>query len=221
MTVTSANYSSIEEVWGEQFPSASKTKKEKRKKIVDPICELYEMGNNNGYTENDLITYANNYFERQDKGKNQDFQRSMNDLVTVFDNTPSSSTPQASNRHYRENPSRFVDVNPHNTYYDTTEDDEDIQQINKYKEAIRNDVYIAPAPRNVSESGYTPAPSRKQAQLNKRRQYAPVDDDDDIEEFEDSKTSRFAFIDLLLYIVSGIILIFVMEQFVKIGILLQ
>ena len=216
MTVTSANYSSIEEVWGEQFPSASKSKKEKRKKIVDPICELYEMGNNNGYTDNDLITYANTYFEKQDKGKNRDYQRSMNDLVTVFDNTPSRNTTQASV--YRENPTRYVDINTHNTYYDTTEDDEDTQQIQQYKEATTKSVSIAPAPRNISEAGYTPAHS---SQSHKKRQYAPIDDDDYVEEYEDTKTSNFAFIDLLLYIVSGIILIFVMEQFVKIGILLQ
>jgi hypothetical protein len=218
MTVTSANYSSIEEVWGEQFPSASKPKKEKRKKIVDPICELYEMGNNNGYTENDLITYANNYFERQDKGKNRDYQRTMNDLVTVFDNTPSSNTPQASVN--RENPSRYVEVNTHNEYYDTTEDDEDTQHIQQYKASMDRNVSIAPAPRNISEAGYTPA-SRQQTHAYRKRQYAPINDDDYIEEYEDTKNGNFAFIDLLLYIVSGIILIFVMEQFVKIGILLQ
>ena len=220
MTVTSANYSSIEEVWGEQFPAASKSKKEKRKKIPDPICELYEMGNNNGYTENDLITYANNYFERQDKGKNRDYQRSMNDLVTVFDNTPSSNTPQASV--YRENPSRYVDVNAHNTYYDTTEDDEDTHQIQQYKDATsRKNVSIAPAPMNISETGYTPTYSRQPTQAHKKYQYSQVNDDDYVEEYEDNKTGSFAFIDLLLYIVSGIILIFVMEQFVKIGMLLQ
>lgn len=219
MTVTNTTYSSIEEVWGEQFPSGSKPKKEKRKKIVDPLCELYEMGNNNGYTENDLITYANTYFERQDKGKNREFQRSMNDLATVFD-TPSSNTPQSSTRHYRENPSRYVNINAHNTYYDTTEDDEDMQQIQQYNDTVKNVSSVAPAPRNVSEAGYTPAPRRNP--LNKKRgTYAPIQDDDDVEDFEDNTSSRFAFIDLLLYIVSGIILIFVMEQFVKIGMLLQ
>ena len=140
----------------------------------------------------------------------------MNDLVTVFDNTPSSNTPQVPV--YRENPSRYVDINTHNTYYDTTEDDEDAEQIQQYKEASGRSVSIAPAPRNISEAGYTPTHSR---QGHKKRQYAPINDDDYVEEYEDSKTSNFAFIDLLLYIVSGIILIFVMEQFVKIGILLQ
>jgi hypothetical protein len=219
MTVTNANYSSIEEVWGEQFPSASKPKKEKRKKIVDPLCELYEMGNNNGYTENDLITYANSYFERQDKGKNKEFQRSMNDLVSVFE-TPSSNTPQSSMYHYRENPSRHVNINAHNTYYDTTEDDEDLQQIQQYNDSSKKVSSIAPAPRNIQEASYAPAPHHNQ--LNRKRgTYAHINDDDDVEEVEDSSSSRFAFIDLLLYIVSGIILIFVMEQFVKIGILLQ
>ncbi len=214
MTVTRANYSSIDEVWGDSFPtaSASKPKKEKRKKVVDPICELYEMGNNNGYTENDLITYANSYFERQDKGKNRDFQKGINDFATVFDNTPSSTPAQ----HFRESPTRYVNINPHNTDYDVTEGDEDIAQIQRFAEDKKEVVSFSPAPRNKTESGYAPAASQY-----KPRKPLPIDDDDEIEEYENYKSSRFAFIDLLLYVVSGIILIFVMEQFVKIGILLQ
>jgi hypothetical protein len=210
MTVTSTNYSSIEEVWGDTFPTStsSKTKKEKRKKIIDPICELYEMGNNNGYTENDLITYANNYFEKQEaekgRGRNRD-QKTMNDLVTVFDTQPSSSSPS----HYRESPSRYVDINPHNTFYDVTENEDDMTHIRRFKEQSN---VPKPSSRNVVESRYTPASS-----YNSK----PTVENLDIEEYEDLKSNQFAFIDLLLYIVSGIILIFVMEQFVKIGILLQ
>jgi hypothetical protein len=62
-----------------------------------------------------------------------------------------------------------------------------------------------------------------------RRPMKKIRDVDVNESFMDSiynnktngKSSSMAFLDLLLYIVSGIILIFVMEQFVKIGVMLQ
>lgn len=155
MTVTSTNYSSLEEVWGETF---SQKKKEKRKKVVDPICELYEMGNNNGYTENDLVSYANSYFDRHDKNV---YQRPVNDTYT------------------RERPVKHVNVRSNG-------------DIEDEKEFADN----TPPPTRISN------PSHMHYD---EEEYAP----------------KFAFIDLLLYIVSGIILIFVMEQFVKIGMLLQ
>jgi hypothetical protein len=167
MTVTSTNYSSLEEVWGDTF---SQKKKEKRKKVVDPICELYEMGNNNGYTENDLVNYANSYFDRHDKNV---YQRPVNDTYT------------------RERPVKHVSVRSNGDI----EDD---------KEFVDTDHSIStPLPRTSHPSSH---PNSQPNHMNyDDEEYAP----------------KFAFIDLLLYIVSGIILIFVMEQFVKIGMLLQ
>lgn len=204
MTVTNTNYSSIEEVWGESFGPPHKSKREKKKKIIDPICELYEQGNNSGYTENDLISYANDYFEKQDKGKNRKYQKSMNDLVTVFGNETDAV-------YHRERPSRHVEVNGHNDFYDTTienEEDEDIYDIQRHKQKVN--IEYAPTPTS------TPTPRN----AYKKKTY---DDVEEYEDFEQNATlpSKFAFIDLLLYVVSGIILIFVMEQFVKIGLLLQ
>jgi hypothetical protein len=159
MTVTSTNYSSLEEVWGDTF---SQKKKEKKKKVVDPICELYEMGNNNGYTENDLVNYANSYYDRHDKHDKYDknlYQRPVNDTYT------------------RERPVKRVNVQTRG-------------DIEEEKEFVDTDMTprISPMTHTFDEEEYAP---------------------------------KFAFIDLLLYIVSGIILIFVMEQFVKIGLLLQ
>lgn len=158
MTVTSTNYSSLEEVWGETF--SHNKKKEKRKKVVDPICELYEMGNNNGYTENDLVSYANSYFDRHDKNL---YQRPVNDTYT------------------RERPVKHVSVRSNG----------DIDDEKEFSDST------PPSPPRMSNPTHT------------------------MNYDEDDFTPKFAFIDLLLYIVSGIILIFVMEQFVKIGMLLQ
>lgn len=163
MTVTSTNYSSLEEVWGETF---SVKKKEKRKKVVDPICELYEMGNNNGYTENDLVSYANSYFDRHDKNV---YQRPVNDTYT------------------RERPVKNISVRSNGDVEDEKE-------------------FIDTIPPQSPQSPQSPP-----------RIPHPIHTNYDEEDY----TPKFAFIDLLLYIVSGIILIFVMEQFVKIGMLLQ
>lgn len=184
MTVKSTNYSSLEEVWGETFNPSQKPKKEKKKKVHDPICELYEMGNNNGYNDSDIVSYANNYLtgnsEKYDKTL---YQRSMND------NTASSKqAPQ----HERERPVREVVVSNERSVYDVSDNDDVIEdkKHENFQQPLR---YF------------------------KERHRVPDDDDDEL----DTSTSNFAFIDLLLYIVSGIILIFVMEQFVRIGLLLQ
>lgn len=186
MTVSSTNYSSLEEAWGESFSSStSRPKKEKRKKVVDPICELYEMGNNNGYTDNDLVSYANTYVEKHDKSR---YQRAMEEDQDVLPHRP------------RERPVRHVDILPHQMDYDVTDNEDEPYYTEKRPHVV--------APQQLKKE--QPRPSR-----NYKRTVV-IDDDE-----ERSDPSSFAFIDLLLYIVSGIILIFVLEQFVKIGLLLQ
>lgn len=188
MTVRSANYSSLDEVWGESFHSSSKPKKEKRKKIVDPICDLYQMGNNSGYNDNDLVNYANNYFEKYDKTP---YNRTMNNHVNdhIISQEEDDVLPK---QYHRERPVRQVSISDDKEIYDVTDtDDVPLQE--------------------------EPPKGKKQP---KEQFYASNFYHDDEEE-PDNTTSNFAFIDLLLYVISGIILIFVMEQFVKIGLLLQ
>lgn len=188
MTVTSTNYSSLDEVWGESFNPSQKSKKEKKKKIHDPICELYEMGNNNGYNDNDIVNYANNYFERYDKTP---FQRTMNDHV---------ATQQSFAHTEREKPTREVVVTATRSDYDVSDTD---------------DVAHHAKPTTAKKE-----PFQQPIQYFSKGSKGRYNDDDE-EESDLSSPSGFAFIDLLLYIISGIILIFVMEQFVKIGLLLQ
>lgn len=192
MTVTSTNYSSLEEVWGESFNPSSKVKKEKRKKVVDPICELYEMGNNNGYTENDLISYANSFVEQQEKSSK--FARGG--LLDEHPNVQVKMQAAAQSA---------------NTEYDVPQQRTVVDQVPNYDEDI-----VEQEPE--LEQAYVAPPPKKAPRVVKQTR-VHVEDYRDAE--EDDTTNRFAFIDLLLYIVSGIILIFVMEQFVKIGLLLQ
>ncbi len=191
MTVRSANYSSLDEVWGESFNSSGKTKKEKRKKIVDPICDLYQMGNNAGYTENDLVSYTNNYFEKYDKTP---YQRTMNDNILVNDDV---MPKQYRERPERERPVRQVSIVDDRQTYVVSDMDDTVQPQENT---------------TIIENKYN---------INQKEKFFPsryyTDDDDEPE----NTATNVAFIDLLLYVISGIILIFVMEQFVKIGLLLQ
>lgn len=187
MTVRSANYSSLDEVWGESYNSSSKPKKEKRKKIVDPICDLYQMGNNAGYTDNDLVSYANNYFEKYDKTP---YNRTMNNHVNDHINSQDDNDVLPKQYH-RERPVRQVTISDDVETYDVT----DIDDVPEEKPKMNK-------------------------QAPREQFYASRYHNDDDEE-PDNTTTNFAFIDLLLYVISGIILIFVMEQFVKIGLLLQ
>jgi hypothetical protein len=189
MTVTSTNYSSLDEAWGENF-NHQKPKKEKRKKIVDPICELYEMGNNSGYNENDLVSYANDYFEKYDKTK---YQRAMNDE----NNDVLPHAPQS--QEMRERPVRQVAISSGRNTYDVTDDDD----------VHGKAVVQRPMPRTIQRV-------EKPQESFRSHSHNKYDNED-----EEPVGQSFAFIDLLLYIVSGIILIFVMEQFIKIGLLLQ
>jgi len=209
MTVTSTNYSSLDEVWGDAFsvPSApaqssspssatARSRKEKRRKGQDPICDLYEMGNNNGYNDNDIVSYANNYVEKYDKTP---YQRTMNNATAV-----AASDDVMGRQQDRERPQREVVISNARDTYDVTDADDVVERttINTKKEAFTD----------------THLPARYFKNHNSNRvQYE--DDDEDLS--SSSPTNGFAFIDLLLYIISGIILIFVMEQFVKIGLLLQ
>lgn len=181
MTVTSTNYSSLDEVWGDSFQPSGKTKKEKKKKVIDPICELYEMGNNNGYSENDLISYANSFIEQHDSA-----------AAKMSKNGGMDTQQRLSRSDYDVRPQRDVVEEPVERYQDTADETE----------------YMAPPPKP------TPRAPVRMTRPVKETYYREIDDDEE-------PVSRFAFIDLLLYIVSGIILIFVMEQFVKIGLLLQ
>lgn len=191
MTVTSTNYSSLDEVWGESFNPSQKPKKDKKKKVHDPICELYEMGNNNGYNDNDIVSYANNYFEKYDKTP---YQRSMNNDRTQHD--------EVLPRQDREKPVREVAISSTRDAYDVSDEDDTVERKEAFQQSLPTRYFV----------------DKTQHSNKKQKHYVEESDDDEVEA---SPSNGFAFIDLILYIISGIILIFMMEQFVKIGLLLQ
>jgi hypothetical protein len=101
-------------------------------------------------------------------------------------------------QYMRERPVREVVISSDKQMYDVTDDD-DVSVIEQ-------------PPQVVKPQAQKPLPKEK---FQSMRYFN--DDEDEPEQ----TTNNFAFIDLLLYVISGIILIFVMEQFVKIGLLLQ
>lgn len=228
MTVFNTGYSTLDEAWGEPYlsPSLQKKKKKKNVETQDPICELYAMGNNH-YQDSDIVSYANQYFEKHDKTK---YQKPM------------------MTRREPENP-RKVDIrdgsvyaygSPYADQTDTTYVDEEIEQEIPQ---MTQEQYIAPADTiEQTRQLAAPIPSVRGDQRDSGDRIDQQNISDfyernrtrraimnDTQEFYMSeldpdyykKDSAFNMMDIILYILSGVILIFMMEQFVKIGTMLH
>jgi hypothetical protein len=197
MTVTSTTYSSIEEAWADNYLSPSLQKKPKKKRS-DPICELYE----NGYAyphysqeDSDIVSYANKYFDKYNKSKYQ-----------------------KSKMHTREKQPKHVEISPD---YDLPLADADIpprdskQVIEKYNwmpdEDEDDDDFTQPHEHKEEYEAEPPRP--------RRAKHREAFDDEDFQ--KEYCNTGFNHSDLALYVVSGIIMIFMMEQFVKIGVSLR
>lgn len=200
MTVITASYSSIEEAWADSYLSPSiqkpKSKKSSKKRDlpppVDPICDLYEMG---GHDDADLVKYANSYYETHEKSKYQ--------------------KPRMLER---EKQPKVIDVDvPEDLLYGAP--------VRPMPSSPEN--RISPPPRPVPQEPDSDAESEDNEIPNERQKNEMIyydskeayqSDDDDAWA---QKNRVFNHFDLALYIISGIILIFMMEQFVKIGLMLK
>ena len=114
----------------------------------------------------------------------------------------------------------------------TQEQESDFEEYlpqEKPKKPTRQEYYYTSTESDENEEPeYMPPPPRKVRQERKKRYVEPETDyESDYEEEYQMKKPRnkkkngLAFLDILLYVLSGIILIFLLEQFVKIGINLQ
>ena len=235
--VHNPGYSSIEDAWGTLNPMLHKKKKKKSK---DVLCDLYELGHTNGnYDELDMIRAANydkSRFQRdraasRESAKHVNIDKSdmrsvQDDLAPIYDKgsliendfMTAMHESQCSNRTtpLPEFKSHFS--NEYDSFFKpltTNDEDADEQPDPEYQEfkdiLNKRAPAPAPAPREpeiVSAGGYE-KPGNKM--YFEEEFYEPV-----------SKSSTATgFLDVILYIVSGIILIFMMEQFVKIGRMLQ
>lgn len=174
MSTFSANYSSLDEVWGDAYMKKPK-KTGTKTKPKDPICELYEMGSpSKAYTETDLIEYVNSYVPGDAYSK-VDYSKQMQPKTRG-----------------------------------------DSQNINAGGVGSCQSTSLPHVPQAKDEVKQLEVPA-----------VVPIQDDsDDVLDFmgymDKSFGSHSSSIttpmgDIALYIVSGIILIFMMDQFVKLG----
>lgn len=210
------NYATIEEAWGDLSG-----RRKKKSKTQDPICDLYEQKvNTSAYSQLDLVNNSNDQFEKSK------YQRNMDED--------------------RESIVKNVIINEQKQYYDIS-DQESKSLFEKQFDIKHPDLFSeeCEAPQKPARPVYKPRqsaphPTRtypvvypENYNRNARENYDDGDSDD-VEEYiykrqpyyeqylDDygytKKTkSNLVYVDLILYLISGIILIFLLEQFVQIG----
>lgn len=206
MTVTGTNYCSIDEAWGDLTGGKKKDSKRRKQPVQDPICDLYESrANTSTYSaETDLVRFANDYYNRSASGQENNI---------------------------RETTPKTVKINPSESMYDLSSDNANKSAFEKQfemklppmydvKEEMDEEEEVMPMPK--AEMRRQPMPSTPQIDT-----YNNFDNYDESNNYQEMKRHHYArysnlqILDLVLYVVSGIILIFLLEQFVKIGIHLQ
>jgi hypothetical protein len=230
MTVFNTSYSTIHEAWGDNYLSPSLQKKQKKKKIhpqSDPICDLYENGNNS-YNDTDIVSYANKFYEKYEKGKYQKprmLEREQQPRIVDFGDSPVAPH----NKDVVAQMKQMIDEEEEDitTYYDTyskSEKQASPQQLKVHATSNpENDNYHENYQDDEEEDGskrYTEKFANKTSRdkiLYDTHEYYLGEEDPDFYK----KNMHFNYFDVILYIISGIILIFMMEQFVKVGMLLH
>jgi hypothetical protein len=224
-------YAPLNEVWGDM---SGKKKKKSKSTHQDPVCDLYEMkGNSSAYSETELVNYV------YDKARNQrtynDKQPKVRTVVVeqeeeVYDSKPlpkSLFESQFDIKHPgnfdMEDPKEYmVKACSASQRDDEGEylEDEEVPKKNNNRQwempAYDSDVEDErPSRRPVKEVFYEEEPRKYIRQERKR--YV---DEEDVQPPRKNK-QRYVYLDILLYVLSGIILIFLLEQFVRIGINMQ
>lgn len=222
MTVFNTGYSSLEEAWGEPYlsPSLQQPKKKKKKQLPindspsDPICDLYAMGNNH-YQDSDIISFANQFYDKHDKvmyqkplmldrEKHPKTMEIRDGSVYAYGAPLSSVVPESSEKERDE----VIEI-PQSTEPDVVDPVEQAYTSDAMYE--EDDEAAAPAPRNRYDN------TKTIETMKASHDYYLSERDPDYYR----KDTAFQWMDVMLYILSGIILIFMMEQFVKVGMHLQ
>ena len=212
-------YATLSEAWGDDLSSK---KKKKKMPAQDPICDLYEMkGSSSAYTEADLVNYA------YDKNKSQ---RTYNDTQQTKKLTLEDET---------------FDINqslPKSLF----EKQFEVRHPQEFEMEDPQDYMVRSCPATkrqpVAQEYEAPPQPPTPPQHPKRRDYFEdeepprrvrqerVYDESDLESESEydyvrpsqrKKKNKYLYLDLILYVLSGIILIFLMEQFIRIGINMQ
>lgn len=241
--VYSNNYCSIEDAWGNLTGPLSKDKK-KKKKVRDPICELYDMSANASYDELEVVNAANSIeFDKYNKSKYQRDRQaarekpkylqidasSYDDHVPLYEQKVTDDmdldkqfASSATNAQCSKSKIRMPDFESHFNPLTAEPNDDDEESVADFKEFkhILNKKKQEDFSEGEEEEEAAPPKGAE-----KKRMVSESFTDDDYYGVpmrnSNAPQSNMAYLDLILYIVSGMILIFVMEQFVKIGLMLQ
>lgn len=218
MTVFNTGYSSLEEAWGEPYLSPSlqqqKKKKKKQQPILDspsdPICDLYAMGNNH-YQDSDIISFANQFYDKHDKVVYQ------KPLMLDREKHPKTMEIRDGSVYAYGAPLSSVVSDTADRERDEVVEVPKLQDQEEQNEAtFTEDNYM------YDENEGPPAPVDRTN--NKTIETMKASHDYYLSEHDPDyyrKDTAFQWMDVMLYLLSGIILIFMMEQFVKVGMHLQ
>ena len=230
MTVFPTSYCTIDEAWGDLRAKKSS----KRVKQQDPVCELY----NNDDVE--LVKFANEYYDKTR------YQRNSKAQQHTFEEHEREAPTR--NVHIKKNlPSKYVAKDQNCTLFEKQFEmklppmheelmEEDFEVSGVGEESDSRDLRDSRDSRDLRDSR-DPRDSRDlrdysgvSEETRRRERYIDEERDEDYnykspfvtgEEVIRKSYSNLHILDVILYVVSGIILIFLLEQFVRIGMNLQ
>lgn len=237
-------YAPLNEVWGDM---SGKKKKKSKSPPQDPICDLYEMkGNSSAYSETELVNYV--YDKARNQRTYNDKQPRSGSVVVVDQEEVYDSKPLPKSLFESQfdikHPGNFDMEDPKEYMVracSASRDDEgEYFEDEAPKKKVYNRQWEQPAydsdiederPKRVAKESFyeeeeeRPAP-RKTYTKQERRRYIDETDDEYVsgpvpKNKQKQSKPRYVYLDILLYVLSGIILIFLMEQFVRIGINMQ
>jgi hypothetical protein len=200
------NYATIEEAWGGDLSGRRK----KKTKTQDPICELYAQ------SQVDLVNNSNAQFEKSKHQRNMkplanssETDRETFDKKIVIDEDKKYYDISDKPNHISSSLFEKQFEIQHPKMYDEDDDCSSDKEFEIIKQKV-NKVY------DEEEEDLEQYVYKKQ--LSPRPQKKVQYYDDYLEEFGyEQKKTKLVYLDLLLYIISGIILIFLLNQFVEIG----
>lgn len=196
MTVHHTSYASLDEIWANSYLSPEIQELEKQKapkpKRRDPLCDLYEKG----YVDDDIVSYA--------------YEKSRFQNPRMMDREPNNESKQSNRIKAKTNVEEDYDDKP-SFIGPKNQVREKLEKVDN-NENNRDDLDYYDSEQQLSKKS-----KRSEKIIYDTHEYYLGEEDPDYYK----RNSEFNYLDIMLYVISGIILIFMMEQFVKIGMLLH
>lgn len=219
------SYSSIDEVWPDF------NKKPKKKKISDPICDLYEKN------DAKIHKYAVNDFNKARFQKNENSHRLSHPKDVVIEpeqnkydinNNPPPISSEFEKQFEISNESQKNEYDDDDITKIMSKIDSESKSFNDYRfdnsqfDHSSQEIYDHEPQYIKPESHIRPESRQRWQQTIPPENYYRYKESKDFDDFiydkiSTTKSNSTAILDIILYIVSGIILIFLMEQFIRIG----